>query len=56
VWQRVADAYGIQRDTAWPWAAIAVALIGTVLLANVIAWLPARRAGQRPVAQTLRTE
>jgi hypothetical protein len=56
VWQRVADAYGIRTDTAWPWGAMAIALVGTVLLANVIAWLPARRAGRKPVVETLRTE
>jgi predicted lysophospholipase L1 biosynthesis ABC-type transport system permease subunit len=56
VWQRVADAYGIRDDSAWPWIAIGIALVGTVLLANAIAWLPARRAGQRPVVETLRTE
>jgi predicted lysophospholipase L1 biosynthesis ABC-type transport system permease subunit len=56
VWTRIADAYGVRTDTAWPWVTMAIALIGTVALANVIAWLPARRAGQRPVVETLRTE
>jgi ABC-type antimicrobial peptide transport system permease subunit len=56
VWTRIADAYGVRTDTAWPWITMAIALTGTVLLANVIAWLPARRAGQSPVVQALRTE
>jgi predicted lysophospholipase L1 biosynthesis ABC-type transport system permease subunit len=56
VWTRVADAYGLRTDTAWPWIAMAVALFGTVMLANVIAWLPGRRAGRRPVVETRRTE
>jgi predicted lysophospholipase L1 biosynthesis ABC-type transport system permease subunit len=56
VWTRLADAYGVRTDTAWPWITITIALIGTVALANAIAWLPARRAGQRPVVEMLRTE
>jgi predicted lysophospholipase L1 biosynthesis ABC-type transport system permease subunit len=56
VWTRLADAYGVRADTAWPWVTIAIALIGTVVLANAIALLPARRAGQRPVMEMLRTE
>lgn len=56
VWSRIADAYGVAIDSAWPWFAMLITLIGTVLLANVIAWLPARRAGQSPVVDTLRTE
>ena len=56
VWTRLADAYGVGTDTAWPWITMAIALIGTVVLANAIAWLPARRAGRRPVVETLRAE
>jgi ABC-type lipoprotein release transport system permease subunit len=52
----LADAYGVRTDTAWPWITMVIALIGTVVLANAIAWLPARRAGRRPVVETLRTE
>jgi hypothetical protein len=56
VWARVADAYGVADDAAWPWVAIAVAVAGTLVLVNAIAWLPARRAAQKPVAQALMTE
>jgi predicted lysophospholipase L1 biosynthesis ABC-type transport system permease subunit len=56
VWTRLADAYGVRTDTAWPWMALVIALVGTVVLANAIAWLPARRAGRRPVVETLRAE
>ncbi len=54
--KRVADSYGIRTDTAWPWVTIAIALAATVVLANVIAWLPARRAGRLPIVDALRTE
>ncbi len=56
VWARIADAYGVADDAAWPWIPMAVALGGTVVLANAIAWWPARRVAKRPVAQTLATE
>jgi ABC-type antimicrobial peptide transport system permease subunit len=56
VWARIAHAYGIRTDSVWPWIAMAIALFGTVALANAIAWLPARRAAQRPIVEALRTE
>ena len=56
VWARVAHAYGIRTDSEWPWIAMTIALFGTVALANAIAWLPARRAAQRPIVEALRTE
>ena len=49
VWRRVADAYGIADDAAWPWTAIALVLVGTPLLAMAIAWWPARRAASAPI-------
>ena len=56
VWARIADAYGVADDAAWPWTAMAVAVAGTLVLANAIAWWPARQVGKKPVAQALMTE
>ena len=56
VWKRLADAYGIATDSSWPWVTSAIAVLVTLALANAIAWLPARRAGRRPVVEMLRTE
>jgi ABC-type lipoprotein release transport system permease subunit len=39
-----------------PWSAMAIAVAGTVLLANAIAWWPARRVAQKPVAEALTAE
>ncbi len=55
VWTRIADAYGVGNDIAWPWIPMVIALVGTFLLTNAIAWWPARRAAKGPVAQTLGT-
>jgi putative ABC transport system permease protein len=56
VWARVADSYGVANDAAWPWIPVLVALVGTLLLANAIAWWPARRAARGRVAATLTTD
>ena len=54
VWIRIADAYGVANDIVWPWVAMSIAVIGTFLLANAIAWWPARRAAQGPVGAVAR--
>ncbi len=56
VWTRIAEAYGVRTDTAWPWVVIVSALVGTLVLANAIAWWPAHRAARRPVVDALRAE
>jgi hypothetical protein len=56
VWARVADAYGVANDSVWPWVPLTIALAGTLLLANAIAWWPARRVAVGPVAPALKSE
>jgi FtsX-like permease family len=56
VWGRIADAYGVANDAALPWIAMGVAVAGTLVLVNAIAWWPARQVGRKPVAQALMTE
>jgi putative ABC transport system permease protein len=56
VWARIADAYGVADDAAWPWIPMAVALAGTLVLVNAIAWWPAHRAARGGVAATLTTD
>ena len=40
--------------SAWPW--IAVVIVGGLTLANMVAWLPARRGAHTPAATVLRAE
>jgi hypothetical protein len=56
VWVRVADAYGIANDPAWPWVVIVAAVPAAVVLSNLIAWWPGRRAARVSPAKVLRTE
>ena len=56
VWARVADAYGVANDLAWSWIPVVITLAVTLVLVNVIAWWPARRAARARVAATLTTD
>ena len=55
VWGLVADAYGVQTDSAWPWLTVAAILMVTVALTDAIAWFFGRRAGRRGPGTLLRT-
>ena len=58
VWARVAHAYGIRTDSAWPGIAMTIALFGTVALAAQRDRVApgTTTAAQRPIVEALRTE
>lgn len=56
LWQRIADAYGVATDPAWPAAQLAVTVPLALAACLLGAALPARRARRLPVAATLRSE
>jgi hypothetical protein len=55
-WTLMAENLGVLASPAVPIPAICVAVLGALLLANVIALLPARIAARTPTATVLRTE
>jgi ABC-type antimicrobial peptide transport system permease subunit len=56
VWWAVAESVGIDTDAVFPLVAVAVTVPLVVLLAVVVAWLPAQRSGRRSPAVALRAE
>ncbi len=56
VWARIAHAYGVADDPAWPWLTVVFAVPVTLLLANLMAWWPGWRAARLRPAEALRTE
>jgi hypothetical protein len=56
VWTTFADQLGILPSPAVPVMALFIIIPATVLLANVIAYLPGRAAGRVKAATVLRTE
>ncbi len=55
-WSVFADGLGVPTKVTVPWAWLAVAVIGTVVIANLAGLVPARRAGRVPPAVALRAE
>jgi hypothetical protein len=56
VWNAFATSLGILPSPATPFAALVIALPATLVLANMIAFLPGRAAGRVQAATVLRTE
>lgn len=56
VWQQVADGAGLASDTTLPALVIAGVAVATLVVVNVIAWLPARTAARTRPATVLRSE
>ncbi|MFN8034318.1 MAG: FtsX-like permease family protein [Acidimicrobiia bacterium] len=56
VWARVADAFGLATDPAWPWIVLALVVPVTLVVVNLVAWPLARRAARVRPARILRTE
>ena len=55
-WGRVADGLGVATDAAVPTLALVLTVPAVLLVAVLVAALPARAAARRPVATTLRAE
>jgi hypothetical protein len=55
-WQLFADDIGVPRDAAIPMAWVLVVIVGTALIANLAAAIPAWHAARLPTAAVLRTE
>lgn len=55
-WSLFAGSVGVPTNVAVPWAWLAVAILGTVVVANLAGLLPAHRAGRVPPAVALRAE
>jgi ABC-type lipoprotein release transport system permease subunit len=56
VWSMVADQLGVSNDPTWPVLGIALLVPSALLLVNVVAALPARRAAHTLPAVVLRSE
>jgi hypothetical protein len=56
VWNAVADGLGISPASTIPIFALAVTVVAALVLANVIAFFPARSAAKTPAAVALRSE
>ena len=55
-WIATAEALGIPAEPATPLLAVLLVVPAALLLANLLAWLPARRAARTPAAEVLRSE
>jgi hypothetical protein len=55
-WRVVADGLGIETVATVPTAAVALIVIGTLGMFNLVAWFPARSAARTPPAQALHVE
>jgi ABC-type lipoprotein release transport system permease subunit len=56
VWRAVADEIGVASDPAWPVMGIVLLAVGALLVVNLIAAFPARRAASTRPAVVLRSE
>jgi len=56
VWRRVADELGVSGTPTWPVLSIALVAVGAVLVVNLVAAVPARRAARTRPAVVLRSE
>ena len=55
-WQAVADQIGVASESVTSVIGIAASVLGAILIANLIAAYPARRAARIPTAEALRVE
>jgi ABC-type lipoprotein release transport system permease subunit len=55
-WVAVAEALGIPPEPTTPVLAVLLVVPAALLVANLLAWVPARRAARTPAAEVLRSE
>ena len=56
IWRSYAESIGVVPEPVTPWAALAGIALAALVIANLIATVPARRAARSAPAATLRTE